>query len=139
MRLEGLTDLQQNLLSTAQQTPSSIKKVMNKVGTKATQKVRKKSKSLVKKKTGNYQKKWKKGKTFQNARGEWVVRVINTSSHAHLIEDGHTIKNESGGSSLGFVPGKKVLQKGMQEFDNSGEMEQIVGDVLDDLLSRNRL
>lgn len=137
MRLEGLTDIQEDLLRTAQETPKNIKKVMNKVGSKATSKVRKKSKSLVKKKTGTYQKRWKKGKVFLDKEGKWVVRVVNSAPHAHLIEDGHVLK--IGGQVKGFVPGKKVLEKGMQEFDDSGEITKIVGQVLDDLLSKNQL
>lgn len=139
MQLNGLTELQQGLLQTAQQTPQSMKKILNKVGTKATQKARKKARQLVKKKTGNYHKKWKKGKVFVGKGDELVVRVINSSPHAHLIEDGHVIKNKAGGPTLGFKPGKKVLERSTQEFESSGEMAKVVGDVLDDLLSRNQL
>ena len=137
MRLEGITDLQRDLLRTAQQTPKNAKKIMNKIGSKATSKVRKKSKSLVKKKTGKFQKKWKKGKVFLDSDGKWVVRVINSAPHAHLIEDGHVLK--IGGQVKGFVPGKKVLEKGMQEFYSSGDITKIVSELLDDLLSSNRL
>ena len=139
MQLQGLTELQERLLQTAQQTPQTMKKVLNKVGTKATQKARKKSRQLVKKDTGNYHKKWKKGKVFIGREGEFVVRVINSSPHAHLIEDGHIIKNKPGGPNLGFVPGKKVLERSIREFESGGEMAQVVGDMLDDLLMSNRL
>ena len=139
MRLDGLTELQQSLLQTAQRTPQTMKKILNKAGTKATQKARKKARQQVKKKTGNYHKKWKKGKVFIGREGELVVRVINSSPHAHLIEDGHFIKNEPGGPILGFAPGKKVLERSTREFESSGEMANVVGDMLDELLSRNRL
>jgi len=152
MQLQGLTELQERLLQTAQQTPGTMKKILNKTGTKATQKARKKSRQLVKKQTGNYHKKWKKGKVFQGREGELVVRVLNTSPHGHLIEDGHlqlvnppkpsgrgVIPGKGIGRNVGFVPGKKVLKKSMDEFESSGEMAQVVGDMLDDLLMRNRL
>ena len=152
MRVQGLTELQERLLQTAQGTPKTMKKILNKAGTKATQKARKKSRQLVKKKTGNYHKKWKRGKVFEGRQGELVVRVLNTSPHAHLIEDGHlqvmnppkpsgrgVIPGKGIGQVVGFVPGKKVLEKSIDEFESSGEMAKVVGDELDDLLMRNRL
>lgn len=152
MRIEGLTDLQRDLLNTAQQTPKAMKKVMGKVGTKATANARKRSKRDVKKKTGNYHKKWKRGKVFEDREKKIVTRVLNTSPHGHLIEDGHlqvvnppkpngkgVIPGKGIGEEVGFVPGKKVLAKSMDEFDSSGQPGKIIGEGLDELLRRNQL
>ena len=175
MKLEGLTEFQEQLLSTAQQTPKAIKKVMNKAGTKLTSNARKKGRTLVKKGEGmssdgkpkkHYHKGFKKGKVYSNPHGEWVVRALNTAPHAHLIEYGHrqvinppkvgenyvtnlesngfktlsrVVEGKGIGRNVGFVPGKKVMEKTAKEFERSGEFSKVVGDALDDLLERNQL
>lgn len=131
--------MQNDLLRVAQRDlPREMPKVMRKVGSKARTKVAKKARSLVKKKTGLYHKKWKRGKVFRGSNGEWVVRVVNSSPHAHLIEDGHRQVTEDG-QVIGFVSGKKPLDKGMREFEASGETEEIIGDWIDRLLRDARL
>lgn len=136
--LKGLTDFQKDLLTLAQRKlPKEKKKIMRKIGNKARRYVVKKSKASVKKKTGNYQKKWKRGKVFDGHGGETVVRVINSAPHAHLIENGH--RQVVGETEVGFIPGKHVLTKGMKEFDSSGEYENMLGDWMDEMLRSNNL
>lgn len=137
MRLDGLTDFQQDLLNTSKKAHKEIPKVMRKVGSKARTSIAKKSRMLVKKKTGNYHKRWKRGKVFKS-NDEFVVRVYNNSSHAHLIEDGH-VQKTADGRTVGFTRGKHVLKDGMREFEASGVIDEMIGDWLDDLLTRNRL
>lgn len=138
MELKGLTEFQKDLLDVAQQKlPKETNKIMRKVGNKARTRVARKARSLVKKKTGTYHKKWKRGKVFKGKEGEYVVRVYNSAPHAHLIEDGHRMVK--GGQEIGFVKGKKVLEKGMEEFENSGEFEKMLGDWIDDLLRSCKL
>lgn len=140
MRLEGLSDFQNDLLQVAQRDlPREMPKVMRKLGSKARTKVAKKARSLVKKKTGLYHKKWKRGKVFIGYRGEIVVRVFNSSPHGHLVEDGHWMVDHEGNRTGDFVHGKKPLDKGMREFESSGETEQVIGDWLDGLLRDARL
>ena len=139
MQIQGLSEFQRDLLEVSQRRlPREIPKIMRKVGSKARTHVAKKARSTVKKRTGNYHKKWKRGKVFKGHNGETVVRVINSSPHAHLIEDGHRMVTKDG-NEVGFVPGKKVLEKGMREFDNSGISEEMISDWLDGLLRSGRL
>lgn len=137
MRLDGLTDFQQDLLNTSKKVHKEIPKVMRKVGSKARTVVAKKARAKVKKKTGLYHKKWKRGKVFFNGE-EFVVRVYNGSPHAHLIEDGH-VQKTADGRTVSFVRGKHVLKDGMQEFESSGVVDEMISDWLDDLLERNKL
>jgi hypothetical protein len=116
---------------------------MRKIGSKARTQVARKARIEVKKVTGNYIGKTKKygfkrGKVFKGSDGEWVVRVYNSSPHAHLIEHGHRMVTKDG-KEVGFIKGKKVLEKSMSEFDQSGEMENMLGDWLDDLLGSGKL
>lgn len=137
MKISGLSDFQNDLLEVAQQSPKAMRTVMGKVGNNAKNKVSKRARQLVKKDTGMYHKKWKRGKVFIDKDGQFVTRVINSAPHAHLIEDGH--KQVVHGKVVGFTPGKKVLQKGIADFEASGEVDGLIGKALDDLLSKNKL
>lgn len=139
VQITGLTDFQKDLLKTSKAIPKELPKIMRKVGSKARTVVAKRARKDVKKITGNYHKSWKRGKVFIGNDGETVVRVYNASPHAHLIEDGHIVRNEPNGPEIGFAPGKRVLEKGMNEFDNSGLSGEMISDWLDELLEQNKL
>lgn len=139
MQITGLTDFQKDLLRTSKNVHKEMPKIMRKVGSKARTVVAKRARSDVKKLSGNYHKSWKRGKVFIGDNGARVVRVYNSSPHAHLIEDGHIIRNESDGSVLGFARGKRVLEKGMGEFDSSGVAGEMIADWMDELLEQNKL
>lgn len=139
MEIEGLTEFQRDLLEVAQRRlPRESYSIMRKIGSKARTLVANKARSEVKKVTGTYHKRWKRGKVFKGDGGEFVVRVYNSSPHAHLIEDGHRQVTKDG-REVGFVQGKKVLEKGIRDFDNSGQFEDMLSDWLDDLLRSGRL
>lgn len=139
IRMDGLTDFQRDLFDVAtKKLPKEAPKLMRKIGTKARTKVAKKARSLVKKKTGKYHKKWKRGKVFVGYQGELVVRVYNSSPHAHLLEDGHRQVTKDG-RVVGFVQGKKPLDKGMREFESSGDVANETVKWLDDLLKKAKL
>lgn len=139
MKIEGLTDFQNDLLSVEKNAEKAFKEAMRTTGNKATRLVRKKAKLLVKKKTGNYHKSFKRGKVFIDPVGDITVRVLNTSQHAHLIEDGHIVRNRKGGPELGFVKGKKVIEKGIKEFEEKREDVKELSKALDTLLAKNKL
>lgn len=137
MKIEGLTDFQNDLLSVEKNAEKAFKEAMRVSGNKATRLVRKKGKALVKKDTGNYHKSFKRGKVFKDPAGDITVRVLNTSPHGHLIEDGH--RQIVNGKEVGFVRGKKVIEKGMKEFEQKREDVQEISKALDKLLSDNKL
>lgn len=140
IQMNGLTDFQRDLFNVAtREVPKEAPKLMRKIGSKARATVAKKSRSLVKKKTGMYHKKWKRGKVFVGYRGELVVRVYNSSPHAHLVEDGHRMVDSEGNETGQFVSGKKPLDKGMREFESSGDVEKETVKWLDELLRKNKL
>lgn len=139
MQLNGLNEFQKYLIEIAQKKlPKESPKIMRKIGSKARTAVAKKGRQTVKKKTGLYSKSWKRGKVFIGRNNEFVVRVYNSSPHAHLIEHGHRQVTEDG-REVGFVQGKKPLEKGMREFEDSGQVEELILDWLDGLLERGRL
>lgn len=140
LEVQGLTEMQRNLMRLARRTlPREVPKVMRKVGSKARTQVAKRARKEVKKRTGNYHKAWKRGKVFKGHGGDTVVRVYNSSPHAHLLEHGHVMKDKNGNDLGKFVPGRKPMQKGMREFESSGQMEKIITDWLDDLIRKGKL
>lgn len=135
---EGLTEFQKDLLEVAQvKLPKESYKIMRKIGSKARTKIAREARSKVKKKTGNYHKRFKRGKVFKDAEGKYVVRVINSAPHAHLIEHGHRVVR--GGVEIGFAPGKKVMDAGARNFNSSGEFEKMLSDWLDEELTKGNL
>ncbi|MGD6845235.1 HK97 gp10 family phage protein [Bacillus infantis] len=138
MEIRGLSDFERRLLALAQkELPREVPKIMRKMGSKARTHVARKARRQVKKLTGNYHKGWKRGKVFKAKEDEFVVRVYNSSPHAHLVEHGH-IQKDKNGKELGFVKGKHVLEESMGEFE-SGEMEEMLDAWLDDLLESGKL
>lgn len=139
MEINGLSEFQRDLLDIAQEKlPRESYKIMRKIGSKARVHVARKARSEVKKVSGNYHKRWKRGKVFKGDNGELVVRIINSSPHAHLIESGHRMVTHDG-TEVGFVEGKHVLENGIMDFDNSGQFEEMLSQWLDDLLEGGKL
>lgn len=139
IELEGLDDFQRRLLEVAQRRlPKETPKIMRKIGSKARTAIAKEARSKVKKDTGTYHKRFKRGKVFKDPEGKFVVRVFNSSSHAHLIEYGHRQVTKSG-QEVGFVTGKKVMKNGIDNFNSSGQVDSMLSDWLDDLLRSGRL
>lgn len=133
MEIRGLTEFQQDLLTTSKKVDKEIPKILRKVGSKGRTVVARRARAKVKKLSGNYHKKFKRGKVFKGDNGEHVVRVFNSAFNSHWIEDG--FMHEDGG----FVRGKHILKDGMAEFDASGVAEEMISDWLDDLLEQNKL
>jgi hypothetical protein len=136
MESNGFDNFEKMLLSKATKLPKESMKIMRKMGSKVRTLVAKKARSQVNKKTGNYHKAWKRGKAW-NSNGEFLVRVYNSSPHAHLIEHGHRIVNKNG-EEKGFKEGQHVLQKAMNEFDDT-MMESMLDEWLEELLDGGKL
>lgn len=113
------------------ETSKEIKKFLNKHGNKAKKVTLKIANSKVKKKTGTYHSRVKKGKVYKDDDGVWTVRVYNNAPHSHLIEDGHNVVKS--GKVTGKVKGKKVLGKFEKDYANTffKECEDLVDDLLD--------
>ena len=139
LEIKGLSEFQVDLLDVAQvKLPKQSYKIMRKIGSKARTQIVRKARSEVKKDTGFYHSKFKRGKVFKDAEGKIVVRIVNSAPHAHLIEHGHRQVTKDG-QEIGFVPGKKVMEKGMSQFDGSGTFDKMLLEWLDELLESGDL
>lgn len=119
------------------ETSKEIKKFLNKHGNKAKKVTLKIANSKVKKKTGNYHKRFKTGKVHKDDDNNWAVRVYNNAPHSHLLEDGYDLvkggKKGKGGKVIGKVKGKKVLSKFEKDYAKTfyKECEDLVDDLLE--------
>ncbi len=68
--------------------PGEVRKFMNKEGNEGKRILRKYTKAVTQKKTGNLSKGIDKGRVHKRG-DDWQVRVRNKAPHAHLIEHGH--------------------------------------------------
>jgi hypothetical protein len=112
--------------------PKETRRVMGRVGTKAKNIVKKEAKSRVKKKTGNYLRSIKRGRTFKSRADEWTVRVYSNAPHSHLIERGHRVVVN--GKEVGYVKGKNVFKRAGREIESN--YHEMVAEEMDKELKK---
>lgn len=131
----GLDDFQKEMLKFIQdKLPKETYQFMRKAGTKGRAYIAKRSRAVIKRKTGNYQKGWKRGKAYKRGGTDsYEIQIRNSAPHAHLIEYGHRIVSKDGKDTEKFVPGVKVLEEGSKEFESEyfNMVEKFIDDVLD--------
>lgn len=133
-----VTNLTNDLFKTDDKEISKeIKKFLNKQGNKAKKITLKIARKKVKRVTGNYHSRIKKGKVYKDDNNTWGVRVYSNAPHAHLIEDGYDLvkggKKGKGGRVIGKVKDKKVFSKFEKDYANNffKECENLVDDLLE--------
>lgn len=128
---KDLEALENEVLRLAKKYPKEVKTFLQKQGNKLKAKAKKKAKSKIKSKTGNYLKKFKRGKVYKYNSEEDTVRVFNSSQHAHLIERGHIIKDRTG-KEHGFKKGEFILEESQKEFQE--EFIKATDDFIDTVI-----
>lgn len=127
-----------NILRIAEnKMPRETKKFVRTEGRKLKTKTKKKARSKVKKRTGNYLKGIKNGKVYKySGNGGTSIRVYSgkPAYHAHLIEYGHVIRNKSG-EEVGFAPGYHVFQEAADEFQPEfySDTQKFIDEMADEL------
>lgn len=101
---------------------------------KETNKLNNKNKSVYKskgidEKTGNLLAGFKSGKVYK-FNGSWSCRALNSSPHAHLINDGWVHKSPNGSEK--FIPGFHFLEEAARAFESGyyKDCEDFVSDVI---------
>lgn len=130
-KFDEFKKLEKEVLRLAKKYPKETKKFLQTQGNKLKQTAVKIAKSKVKKKTGNYQKGFKRGKVYKYNDTEDSVRIYNSMPHAHLIEYGHVLKDKNG-KEHGFVKGLNVLEKASREYHDKfvAATEDFIDDVI---------
>lgn len=148
-----LTNFKKELMGEiVENLPKDAQKFLDKEKRKFLKEVKKTAKANVGKKTGNYYKSLKAGKTRYNKDSKEVYTKVyadeKIAPHAHLIEDGHIIvargenKNKigrrsgKGGKEIGFTLGKHIFKKSEMAFQSTYESDvnEFLGDFFKDNL-----
>lgn len=132
--VNGLDEFVKDMLSLAQDTlPNESKKFLKKNANQLKTSSKNKAKSLgIIEDTGSFYNGFKAGKVYKYE-GNLSCRAINSSPHAHLLENGH-IQTDKAGNSVGkgFVPGFHYQQRATEEFQNKyyNNCENFIDDML---------
>jgi len=94
----------------------------------------KKQGKVIGKKTGNFIKGFKKGKTYKYQGKDLSIRAYNSSPHAHLLDKGHRIVGRDG-SEHGFKEGYHFMDKAKEAFED-GHYDSMQ-DFIDDMLKKH--
>ena len=134
-----LSDLENQLLRlAAKQYPKEAKSFLRTQGNKAKTRLRNRTKSVTKKKTGNLLRGIDKSapKLYE---GSFQIRVYNKAPHAHLIEHGHVMADKFGKPILNefgqemWVNGRFPAAQTTNELKAiwPGEVEQFIDELLE--------
>lgn len=134
-----LSDLENQLLRlAAKQYPKEAKSFLRTQGNKAKTRLRNRTKSVTKKKTGNLLRGIDKSapKLYE---GSFQIRVYNKAPHAHLIEHGHVMADKFGKPILNefgqemWVNGRFPAAQTTNELKEiwPGEVEQFIDELLE--------
>ncbi len=118
MEIQG--DLSSGMTSLIKLFPNETKKFMKKEAREFRNHAKKKARTAVKRRTGNYLKGFAAGKTVYSwSDSEYNIRVYNSSPHAHLIEFGHElVGHEPNKVRIGRVKAYEVMNNAMEEWDS---------------------
>lgn len=135
-----LSDLENQLLRLAtEQYPKEAKSFLRTQGNKAKTRLRNKTKSVTKKKTGNLLRGIDKSapKLYE---GSFQIRVYNKAPHAHLIEHGHVMADKFGKPILNAMGQEMWVNGRFPAAHTTNELKAIwpaeVEKFIDDLLEK---
>ncbi len=132
--LNELFDFCDSLSTCAKEADKFKASAVRTIGTKLARKTRAKARSLgIKRKTGTYFKRIKRGKLVKERDGSVRIRVYSNAPHAHLIEEGH--KKWIHGVDTGEkVEGRKVFIRAARGFEN--DFAEVVEQTMDKILKK---
>ena len=133
--IEGLEELERDLTKAIQTAPEKAKETLKGIGKDFKNAAKKRANSELKphERTGS-----EKNKAIKRKWGTKVIEenvgatalVWNSARHFHLIENGHNLVR--GGRIVGFVPGKHIMEKTRNEYENivPQRFEEMIDEIL---------
>ena len=116
VKFEGLSDFKAKLEEVRARYPFKEEEILLKLG--ATLKASAKDKTPTGTSKKHLKSQYKLSKVNYEKDGTNIT-MTNTSPLFHLVEKGHVIKNKKGGPSLGFVPGKHMVETALIELEQT--------------------
>lgn len=134
-RFEGLEEIERDLEKAIKKAPAQAEGVLIETAKDFKKSAKKRAKSETKhvKREGD-DKKWaierRWGYRLVNDGLGATALVWNSAPHFHLVENGHN--NVRGGRVVGFTPGKHIMEKTRNEYEDiiPERFEQMIDDVL---------
>lgn len=134
-QIEGLEELQSDLQKAIKTCPTKAEDTLKEIAKDFKKSAKKRANSELKphERTGGdknkaIKRKW--GHKLVDENMGATALVYNSARHYHLIENGHNLVK--GGQIIGFVPGKHIMEKTRNEYENivPQRFEQMVDDIL---------
>ena len=116
VRFDGINQFQEKLEAVRAKYPYKEEKILLKLGAKLKASAKSKTPTGTNKKHVKNQYKLSKVNYLKDGTN---ITMTNTSPLFHLLEKGHVIKNEKNGQSLGFAPGKHMVETAMIELEQT--------------------
>ena len=132
---EGLEELEKDLTKAIKACPTKAEDTLKDIAKDFKKSAKKRANSELKphERTGGdknkaIKRKW--GHKLVDENMGATALVYNSARHYHLIENGHNLVK--GGQIIGFVPGKHIMEKTRNEYENRvpQRFEQMVDDIL---------
>ena len=132
---EGLEELEKDLTKAIKACPTKAEDTLKDIAKDFKKSAKKRANSELKphERTGGdknkaIKRKW--GHKLVDENMGATALVYNSARHYHLIENGHNLVK--GGQIIGFVPGKHIMEKTRNEYENivQQRFEQMVDDIL---------
>ena len=132
---EGLEELERDLTKAIKACPTKAEDALKDIAKDFKKSAKKRANSELKphERTGGdknkaIKRKW--GHKLVDENMGATALVYNSARHYHLIENGHNLVK--GGQIIGFVPGKHIMEKTRNEYENivPQRFEQMVDDIL---------
>ena len=133
--VEGLEELEKDLTEAIRKCPVQAEKTLLKLAKKFKKSAKQRAETELQphEREGEQQGKAIRDKWGHKKVGDnlgMAVLVYNSARHFHLIEDGHNlVKN---GKTIGFVPGKHIMEKTRNEYKDivTKEFQKMTDDIL---------
>lgn len=133
--INGLEEIEHDLKKAIQKAPAQAEEVLTDIAKEFKQSAKKRADSELKhiKREGDDKKKAIKAKWGHKLVDDGLgatALVWNSAPHFHLVENGHN--NVRGGRVIGFTPGKHIMEKTRNEYEDiiPERFEQMIDDVL---------
>lgn len=139
-RVTGLGELERDLKKAVNQCPEVAKDTLKTLGNDFKKAAKNKANRDLKShtRTGNQKKKAIKAKWGSKVVGDrlgMAALIWNSARHFHLVDKGHNLVKD--GRVIGFVPGKHIMQKTKQEFEEI--VPEVFEKMIDNILRGNQL
>lgn len=133
LKFEGLNELSDKLKTITDKYPWKAEEELTKLGKNLKKKAIERTPVSKIKHKNKLVKSYKLSPVKYSRNGISYITLTNTSPHFHLVEKGHAMVTKVG-KTIGYVPGKHMLENASTELDNDmpNELDKWADELLGD-------